>query len=442
MSNNHTKVTGITPTGSSQYNTSYIPAYAVDGSTSTYWRPASADTERSLVFALGTARAVERVNLYLDTTFAPSRCVISGSNDGSAYTELAAFTPAQQTGWQTLSFSNETAYSYYKIAFPTLYSSYLYLYEIELLYTITWTIADGEKIALQFTEEITSGVSNIIGYAYRQLTDAVVTTLNQYSTSYPASCLTDCDASTSTYWYGTTAVNWIMLQFGRARVATGFRWYIASSSYYPLTFIISGSNDGTTWTQFGGTFTGTGVTGWQEFTFTNSTGYKNYRINTLTASSSRLYISELQLLIEYGNEKAFTVSGHQYDMQPDGTLIEGSYQVEGVSAYLGNDHAILLTMQPLKRFHNVEGSLAVSYDSTIGNLAGAGGPVESFSVSFTPDALVQKPNPHDPEHIEIAGISVTAPLIRIYYSNYQTGEERIEITSVTAAGVLTHINDL
>jgi hypothetical protein len=117
-------------------------------------------------------------------------------------------------------------------------------------------------------------------------------------------------------------------------------------------------------------------------------------------------------------------------MQPDGTLIEGSYQVEGVSAYLGNDHAILLTMQPLKRFHNVEGSLAVSYDSTIGNLAGAGRPGGVFFRVVTPDALVQKPNPHDPEHIEIAGISVTAPLIRAFInSNYQTGEERIEINS-------------
>lgn len=442
MSNNHTKVTGITPAGSSQYSTSYIPAYAVDGSISTYWRPASADTERSLVFALGMARAVERLNLYLDSSYAPSRCVVSGSNNGSTYTELTSFTPLQQTGWQTLSFSNETAYSYYKITFPTLYSSYLYLYEIELLYTIPWTIADGEKIGLQFTEEITIDVAGIIGYTYRQLADAVVTTLNQYSTSYPASCLTDGDASTSTYWYGTTAVNWIMLQLSKARVATGFRWYIASSSYYPLTFTVSGSNDGTVWTQLGGTFAGTSTTGWQEFTFINSTGYKYYRISTLTASSSRIYISEVQLLIEYGNEKAFTVSGQQYDMQPVGTLDDGDYRVEAVSTYPENDHAILLTMQPLMRFHNVEGALTVSYDSTVGSLAGAGGPVASFSVSFTPDALVQKPNPHDPEHIEITGISVTAPLIRIYYSDYQAGEERIEVTSITAAGVLTNINDL
>jgi hypothetical protein len=119
---------------------------------------ASADTERSLVFALGTARAVERVNLYLDTTFAPSRCVISGSNDGSAYTELAAFNPSSARLVGNADFSNETAYSYYKIAFPPSIPRILYLYEIELLYTITWTIADGEKIALQFTEEITSGV--------------------------------------------------------------------------------------------------------------------------------------------------------------------------------------------------------------------------------------------------------------------------------------------
>lgn len=301
MSSNHSKVTGITPTGSSQYSASYSPSSAADGSTSTYWRPMPDDTERSLVFALEAAIAVEQIRLYLDSSNAPSRCIVSGSNDGGAYTELATFTPLQQTGWQSLSFSNTAAYRYYKLSFPTLYASRLYLYEVELIYAVPWTISDGEKIALQFTERITSNAPGI---------------------------------------------------------------------------------------------------------------------------------------------KAFTVRGLQYDMQPGGTLIDADYPVESVSAYPGNDHAILLTMQPVKRFHNVEGALTVSYDAVIGNLAGAGGPVESFAVSITPSALVQKPNPHDPEHLEIAGISITASLIRIAYSDVQTGGDRIELASIAAAGVLTNINDL
>lgn len=301
--------------------------------------------------------------------------------------------------------------------------------------------ADGQRIAIEFTEKIISDAAAILGYEYRQLKDAAVTTLNQYSTSYPASYLTDGVASTSYYWYGTTAVNWIQLYFEEAKVATGFRWYIASSSYYPLTFTISGSNDGSSWTQLGDTFTGTSTTSWQAFTFTNTSAYRYYRINTLTANSTRLYISEVQLLIQYGNEKAFTISGQEYNMQPEGALVAGSYEVQSVEAYPDNEHAILLNMKYWKRFLNVDGVLTISYDSTIGTLAGYGGPVASFSVSFTPESLIQKPNPHDPEHLELAGVQASGTLTRIYYTNTKE-EEHFEIAGITATGVLTHIDDL
>lgn len=55
--------------------------------------------------------------------------------------------------------------------------------------------------------------------------------------------------------------------------------------------------------------------------------------------------------------------------------------------------SLLLTMNPYKRFHNVEGILTVKYDMTKGNLQGQGGYVESFEVDFTPEDLVPLPNP-------------------------------------------------
>lgn len=158
MSKNHSLITGVTPIGSSQYSSTYTPAKTVDDDTSSYWRPAAADTVRSLTFALTEAVAVDRVRIYTNSSYAPSSCVISGSNDGSTYTEISTVTPTQTTGWQSLEFANDTAYLYCRVSFPTLYSSTLRLYEIQLYYVVPWTVSDGRQIAIRFTEAITSGI--------------------------------------------------------------------------------------------------------------------------------------------------------------------------------------------------------------------------------------------------------------------------------------------
>ena len=441
MSKNYGKVVDITPTGSTQYSTSYTPAMAVDGSTGTYWRPTNADTVRSLTFALGTSRIVDKLRLYLSSSYAPSACVVSGSNDGTTFSDIATLNPSQTSGWVELTFSNTTGYTYYKVTFTTLYSSYLYLYEIELWYVLSWVKADGHNVVVKFTEDLTTNPSATLGYAYRQLTNAIVTTLNAYSTSYPATALIDGVANTSAYWYGTTAINWIKLELTRARAIQGFRWYIASASYYPLTFTISGSNDGSTWTQLGDTFTGTSTTGWQAFTFTNTTEYKYYRIDTLTASSSRMYISEVQLLIGYGNEAAFTVTGSEYDFLPDGTLQTITYDIESVYAHTTEENAIVLETRANDRFCSVVGNLTVAYNADVGNIAGLGGKAESFSTSFAPTDLVAKPHQRNAQHVEISGIAVTAVYTHVYYTNAKE-EERVEISNITATGVRTNINDL
>lgn len=441
MSKNYSKIVGITPTGSTQYSTTYTPAKAVDGDTSTYWRPTNADTERSLVFALGSDKVVDKIRLYLSSSYAPSNCTVYGSSDGSSYTEIASLTPTQTSGWVELDFTNTTGYSYYKFVFASLYSSYLYLYEIELWNVVSWVKADGHNIVVKFTEALTTNPSATLGYAYRQLTDAIVTTLNAYSTTYPATALIDGVASTSAYWYGTTAINWIKLELTRPRIAQGFKWYIASSTYYPLTFTISGSNDGSTWTQLGGTFTGTSTTGWQEFTFTNTTEYKYYKIDTLTANSSRLYISEVQLLIGYGNEAAFTVTGQEYNFVPDGELQTVEYRIESVYAHSTEENAIVLETIANDRFCSIVGNVSVAYNADVGNIAGYGGKAESFSTSFAASDLISKPHQRNAQHVEISAISVTAVYTHVYYTNSKE-EERVEISGITATGVRTNINDL
>jgi hypothetical protein len=299
--------------------------------------------------------------------------------------------------------------------------------------------ADGQIIAMRFTEKITSNVEAILSSETSQIVNATVTTKNYYTTGYEASKLVD--GSTSTAWLGSSSVNWIKIKYQIAKLVTGFKWYLSSTGQTPTTFTVSGSNDDISYTQITDVLNGTDTTGWQEYAFENSTRYQYYRIDILTAVSSLIRIAELQMTLSYGNEKAFNLSGSEYNYVPEGELIAGDYQIEAVSSDLEDEYLIRLTFGTFRRFLNVVGQLTLSYDSSKGNLSGLGGPVASFSVSFSPEDLVSKPNVNDPENLEIVLISSTGVLTKVtYYST--SNEENIELANISATGILTNIDDL
>ena len=155
--------------------------------------------------------------------------------------------------------------------------------------------------------------------------------------------------------------------------------------------------------------------------------------------------SEQVLWTEVSNGETITVEA---DFQIRVTLETSDNQLEPVLTDLWLENievsqdTLLLTMNPLSRFNNVEGVLTVAYDATVGTLSGVGGPVASFSEEFAPDGLIKKPNPNDEERIEISEITGAGNLIRIYYTESKTGDDRIEISDISATGVFTHINDL
>ena len=96
----------------------------------------------------------------------------------------------------------------------------------------------------------------------------------------------------------------------------------------------------------------------------------------------------------------------------------------------------------MERFCSVAGNLTVAYDATKGNLAGLGGPVESFSAIFMPTDLVSKPDVNDPENIEVANVTALGTLMLISYFDFQNGGEHIEISGISATGALTHVDDI
>lgn len=297
--------------------------------------------------------------------------------------------------------------------------------------------SDGARIQIEFTENITSDLDAVFGSEYVKPT-GVLTAYNTYSTSYPVYNL--IDENTSTYWRTSDFTEcWLKVAYSVKKCIKGFKLYIGNSAYRPISMQLQGSDDNTTWANVGDPVTGTSTTGWKTFDIANTNKYYYYRINILsTASTARLYIYELRMNEGYGVEKAFTVTVPEYNYVPNGDLVNINKAVYNVSQ--GSTLKILdLDMKPTERFPSAAGSITISYDSSVGNLAGLGGPVASFSETFTPEDLIAKPHQNDQEHINV-NVSATGALTRIYYTNTK-GDEHINV-SVSAVGVLTSINDI
>ena len=304
--------------------------------------------------------------------------------------------------------------------------------------------ADGQYIGVKFTDAITSDPTGVTPSPVGGSKDAVASIAeivgsSEYSAHYDDDFI---DGSTSTYWRpSSTSGQYAVFTLAEARAIIKFRLYVGNTTYRPTTFTLKGSNDGTNYTTVLSD-TCTSSRGWQEFSFENATTYLYYRMDITGANSSRLYMYEAEFIYAapVGNEEAFTVTGQEYDFVPGGTLQTVEYIVESVSAHPTEENTILLTIAANDRFESVVGNLTVAYDAAKGNLAGAGGPVASFSVSFTPADLLAKPNQNDQENIEISAIVAIGTLTAIYYTNSKE-EENIEITA-GVTGTITHIDDI
>ncbi len=203
------------------------------------------------------------------------------------------------------------------------------------------SIGDGVKIKLTFDQPLVrssiDGLYPIPAGGYKQvaidLSGASVSAKNVYSSSNPASNVKD--GSTSTYWRGTTADNYLRFTLKEAKVITSFRVYM--SSYYAKTLSLYGSNDGSNWVDLSGVLEGsTGTSKWYEFTVTNETAYKYYRVNTLTGySSTQIYIYEVELCesVPVGNEKYFTVTVPVLNYDNGEQIIDTTKTVDSVKAF-------------------------------------------------------------------------------------------------------------
>lgn len=308
-----------------------------------------------------------------------------------------------------------------------------------------WNLnAEGTEVALRFSQSL---VGDITGYetpvAYVQksidLSSATITALNSYSSTNSQTKV--ADGNTSTYWRGTTAVNWIQLKLVETKIVTSIRMYMGD--YYIKTFTMSGSNDGETWTQLGGEYTAasSSTAKWYDISIENAESYLYYRIDTLTTYSSRINLYELELCetVPIGNETRISVTGQTYEYVPDGELESTSYTVVAVSEDPNDNSVIRLKFADgnVKSLRNAVGNVTIAYSG--GTLRGLGGPVADFIFEFAPAGLEPKHHPNVSDHVETE-VGVDATLTRVYYTDLSESEH-IEAV-VAPIGNLIHVDDI
>lgn len=295
----------------------------------------------------------------------------------------------------------------------------------------------GQKITIKFTQPLTGDIPGLtppigIGREF-YFPIGTATASDQYSSYSPDRAFQD----NNNYWYTRVAPVWIQIELTEPTAISGFRWDTQTTSYRPKDFMISGSNDGTTWVAL---YEGTSANenGKKEFKWRPGEAYKYYRWTISTKWSSYIYIYKIELLTAEGNNIAFTITGDQYKHVDgpnfNGPILTTEYPVQSVEEHPTEPNAIRLTLSDLSpgRFNNALGKIKVQYDSTKGTLQGRGGPIESFTEEFTPTGLVQKPNPGPAENFKMTA-ATTVDFIKIEYNNRYAAEN----FKITAAATIT-----
>lgn len=279
--------------------------------------------------------------------------------------------------------------------------------------------SDGLKIGIRFTEDLAGNISGLnppVGYVAGTTDLAQGKTVTVGNASYGAGT-NAVDGNASTYW-GTysTLPWWISINLNEVKKTAGFYILQSNASYRAKDYVVLGSNDGTSFTQIS---TGQLENIAEQTIPYNASDYQYIRINfTSYWSSSRAYIYTIKILeaIPAGNELAFTITGKEYQYV-NGNLLDKTYKPISVEPHPTELKSILITMDWWGRFNNVEDKIKVLYDASKGSLTGAGGAVESFEIEFTPQDLVQTPNPNEEELIKAYPYEIVLDLNELEYKN-------------------------
>lgn len=136
-----------TVTASSQYSSSFAPTRAFDGNTLSYWRPSTYPCWIQIELAEAVMIGGFRWNTQTES-YRPRAFTVQCSNDGVEWTTLYAGESPAVSYWKEFQWEPITAYKFYRWDISTIWSSRLYLYEIEL-FAVESYVTNGNEMAFE-----------------------------------------------------------------------------------------------------------------------------------------------------------------------------------------------------------------------------------------------------------------------------------------------------
>jgi len=299
-------------------------------------------------------------------------------------------------------------------------------------------------IKITFDKEITSDPAVITGTEYYQIPTPAETVRTNISSSdnasYPKERAFDTDAAT--YWQAnaTTAGQWIGRDFGAPVTLTRIIARFDYSSGRPNAYQLQGSTNGTDWVDVAtGSFTN--ASGDQTVTFTATT-YRYWRLYFTTKYSSYYTCSELTFWGTRNtyNVAAWTVTGTERNMVPNGTTRAETYTVRKVTKSPDN-LSVILWLDMFDRMRSPATDVTVVYNKLLGNLVDEDNQaVESFTISFAPSKIVQYNNPHCIENLS-ALANMTVTVNEVTYRNTKSQDDHISAQAAMTI-VVTNVGGL
>lgn len=413
---------------SGDYSATYAADKAFDGSITTYWRASSATAGQWIQVDLVKPVATAKFRWYVNS-HKPRAFILQGSINGTTWVTLLDTESPNTVGWQEFSYDDATKYRYYRWTLNSRWSSYYYVYEIEIYARlpigneVAFSVTGKEPQYVKFPSE---SLGPLIDGDYEV----------EKVEKMPPRELWNDDFS------GTVDG---LIKTGGLRLAI-----YASTGAYTICFAVASMN---------------------QLPYANDATPRICLESTTPASTSIIIdyactddnSTEPVTWITVADQGVLTINDNyiwlRYTLKtetPAATPVITEVWLEEPSPPVG---AILLTMKNQKRFRNAEGDLTVKYDHTEGNLAGAGGPVQSFEEDFTPESLWRLPKPYGEEKIKVSLVDYEIELNTIQHivvgdGPYPTNDpshqkfkqdwsaEKVSVSLTAFSLVLTHINDL
>lgn len=244
-------------------------------------------TTRSITFDFGTAYIINGLRWFQQNNTGHGTWTFEGSNDNSSYTSIGSITLAAAASGEVsgYSFSNTTAYRYYRLrqtAGST--SSSPWLEEIE------FRVGDASGSTRDAVE--TGDRTSLITITTTATPSSGTTVSNLIDGAYG----TD---SSDSFAFSSESSREIKFDFGSGvtKILTGLQWLQSNANSHG-TWVFEGSNDDSSYTGLGSSFTLGGAT-ITAVTFANSTAYRYYRLRqTSGTTSSSPWLIEIDFRVE------------------------------------------------------------------------------------------------------------------------------------------------